>query len=77
MRSRYSAVNRRRWAFAGTSGSGAVAADVAVGYGDPLADQLPPDFARAIDTKVLVPDPLDLRGEPRITLGPWTVRTAE
>ena len=31
MRSRYSAVNRRRWAFAGTSGSGAVAADVAVG----------------------------------------------
>ena len=31
MRSRYAAVNRRRWAFADTSGSGAVAADVAVG----------------------------------------------
>ena len=44
MRSRYSAVNRRRWAFAGTSGSGAVAADVAVGPKAPVALRAPSAF---------------------------------
>ena len=44
MRSRYAAVNRRRWAFAGTSGSGAVAADVAVGPKAPVALRAPSAF---------------------------------
>ena len=44
MPSRYSAVNRRRWAIAGTSGSGAVAADVAVGPTAPVALRAPSAF---------------------------------
>ena len=47
MRSRYSAVNRRRSAFAGTSGSGAVAADVAVGPKAPVALRAPSAFGPA------------------------------
>ena len=47
MPSRYSAVNRRRSAFAGTSGSGAVAADVAVGPKAPVALRAPSAFGPA------------------------------
>ena len=38
-------------------------------YSDAFSQQLPPDFASAIDAEVIVSDPVDLRREPRIPVG--------
>ena len=52
MRSRYAAVNRRRWAFAGTSGSGAVAADVAVGPKAPRPRPSPRAYSADVERRI-------------------------